>query len=89
MVIHRGPPNPRPNPLPRPKNDKIDPIQISCIQIHKVIDHSLNRIDQLIDNLEEVTNEKTSFDRRTVLTNKIENHLNTIKSDMDRALLLL
>ena len=89
MVIHRGPPNPRPNPLPRPKNDKIDPIQISCIQIHKVIDHSLNRIDQLIDNLEEVTNKKTSFDRRTVLTNKIENHLNTIKSNMDRALLLL
>jgi len=70
-------------------NDKINSIKITCIQIHTVLDHSLNRIDQLIDNLEEVTNEKTSFDRRTVLTNKIENHLNTIKSDMDRALLLL
>ena len=70
-------------------NDKIDPIKITCIQIHTVLDHSLNRIDQLIDNLEEISNDKTSFDKRTILLKRIDNHLNTVKSDMDRALLLL
>lgn len=65
--------------------DSGDMIKVACGQMRNPLEHAQGRMNQAFEALDKIETEGTPFKERMALIRQLENHLETIQMDMERA----